>query len=234
MPMGRKLLFTFLLVSFSALSQDFEPNQLFSQVIGENIKAYTQKSQQANFDRDFERAEFLFDSLVKNVVNGSYLDNFKVRKLSGRRIELNHFKKPVFLMTYASWCAPGVGEIPALNDIAKKYHKDIDFIVLFWDAKKKVRKAAKEYSNKITILYIDELENTHDHIVERMKHSLGFPTSFFMDKNKKIMDVRRGVLHQYNEDYSISFELNYTSFFNGISLLKNFGEDKSSPIVLDE
>ena len=61
---------------------------------------------------------FLFDSLINNVVNRSYLDNFKVRKISGRKTELNDFEKPIFLMTYASWCTPGSGEVPALNDIA--------------------------------------------------------------------------------------------------------------------
>lgn len=234
MPMGRKLLYFLLLVSFSALSQDFESDKLFSKVISENIKSYKKKSKQAYHDRDFERAEFLFDSLIKNVINGSYLDNFTLRKLSGRYIDINHFKKPIFLMTYSSWCAPGIGEIPALNEIAKKYYKEIDFVVLFWDKKKKVRKVAKNYSNKINILYIDEIENKHNHIVERMKHSLGFPTSFFIDEHKKIVDVRRGVLHPYNEKYEISFELNYTSFYKGISLLKNFDIDTNTNIVLEE
>jgi len=220
--MGRKLLLLFLLISVTALSQDLEPRNLFSKMIGENIKTYRQKSQEAYLDNDFERAEFLFDSLINQVVNGSYLDNFKVKKLSGRKIELNDFEKPIFLMTYASWCTPGSGEIPALNDVAEKYHKEIDIVVLFWDSKDKVKKATKKYHKKITVLYIDEKENKHDHIVETLKHSLGFPTSFFIDENKKIVDVRRGVLHPYNEEYSISFELNYNSFLNGISLLKNF------------
>lgn len=225
--MSRKLLCYFFLISFSALSQNIEPRNLFSKVIGENIKAYRVNSQDAYLENDFERAEFLFDSLINNVVNGSYLDNFKVRKLSGRKTELNDFKKPTFLMTYASWCTPGSGEIPALNDIAERYHKEIDFIVLYWDTKDKVKKATKEYSKHITILYVDEMENKHDHIVETLKHSLGFPTSFFIDENKMIVDVRRGVLHPYNEEYSISFELNYNSFLNGISLLKNMNADKT-------
>ena len=219
--MGRKLLYLFLLISFSALSQNIEPRNLFSKVISENIKAYRVNSQDAYLDNDFERAEFLFDSLINNVVNGSYLDNFKVRKLSGRKIELNNFKRPIFLMTYASWCTPGSGEIPALNDIALKYHKEIDFVVLYWDSKSKVKKATKEYNRHITIVYVDEMDNKHDHIVETLKHSLGFPTSFFIDEDKMIVDVRRGVLHSFNEKYSISFELNYNSFYNGISLLKN-------------
>lgn len=223
--MGRKLLYLILSISFSALSQNIESGNLFSKVIGENIKAYTIKSQQAYLNNNIERADFLFDSLINNVVNGSYIDNFKVKKISGRKTELNDFEKPIFLMTYASWCTPGSGEIPALNDIAKKYHKEIDFVILFWDSREKVKKAARDYSNHISIVYVDEKENTNDHLVETLKHSLGFPTSFFIDKDKMIVDVRRGVLHHYNEEYSISFELNYKSFQNGISLLKNMNSE---------
>ncbi len=225
--MGKKLLYLILLVSFSALSQDLEPKNSFSKMIGENIKSYRKKSQKAYLENDLEKANFLFDSLINNVVNGSYLDNFKVRKLSGRKIELYDFDKPIFLMTYASWCTPGSGEIPALNEIAKKYHKEIDFIVLFWDSKNKVKKASKDYNKYISIVYVDEKENTNDHIVETMKHSLGFPTSFFINNDKMIVDVRRGVLHHYNEEFNISFELNYKSFLNGISLLKNMNINNS-------
>lgn len=225
MLMGRNLLYLILLLTFTAQSQ-IEQSSLFSEAIGKNIKKYVRNSQNAYAQQDFERAEILFDSLINNVVNGSYLDNFKVRKLSGKKIELYKFEKPVFLMTYASWCTPGVGEIPALNEIAAKHYKDIDFVVLFWDSKENVRKSTRDYSSKINVIYVDEKENTHDHIVEIMKHSLGFPTSFFIDENKRIVDVRRGVLHPYNEKYEISFELNYNSFLNGISLLKNLGDEE--------
>ena len=219
--MSRKLLYITLLISFSALSQNIEPRNLFSRVIGENIKSYATKSKQAYQKNNIERADFLFDSLIKNVVNGSYMDNFKVRKLSGGRTELNDFKKPIFLMTYATWCTPGAGEIPALNDIAKKYHKEIDFVILFWNSKDKVKKASSEYSRYVSIIYADEKENNHNHLVQTLKHSLGFPTSLFIDKDKIIVDVRRNILNHYNEDYNISFELNYNSFLNGVSLLKN-------------
>lgn len=232
MPMGRKLLLLILLVTTTALSQDLEPKKMFSQEIGKNIKRYKIKSQQAYLDKDYERAEFLFDSLINNVVNGSYMDNFKVRKLSGRKIAMDHFEKPVFLMTYASWCTPGVGEIPALNEIAETHYKDVDFVVLYWDSKDRVRKAAKEYSNKVTVVYVDEMENTNSHVIERLKHSLGFPTSFFLDAEKKIVDVRRGVLHPYNEEYTISYDLNFNSFMNGISLLVNLSGDTKAGFVI--
>jgi thiol-disulfide isomerase/thioredoxin len=232
--MVKKLLLLFLLISFTTQSQSIEPELLFSTVIGKNIKKYRQKSQQAYAERDFERAEFLFDSLINNVVNNSYLDNFEVKKLSGRKIELYDFEKPLYLLTYASWCTPGIGEIPALNEVAEKYHKDIDFVILFWDSKKKVRKTARKYSSKFTILYVDEKENTNDHIVQTMKHSLGFPTTFFLDKNKKIVDVRRGASHRYNEEFNVSYNLNYNAFLNGISLLKNIVAEKGVGLVTQE
>ncbi|RMA64643.1 TlpA family protein disulfide reductase [Ulvibacter antarcticus] len=229
--MIKKLLLLLLLASFTAHSQEIGPENLFSTQIGKNIKQYRQKSQDAYANKDFERAEFLFDSLINNVVNDSYLDNFKVKKLSGRKVELYDFEKPVFLITYASWCTTGVGEIPALNELAEKYHKDIDFVLLFWDSKDKVRKTARKYSSKFTVLYVDEKENTHDHIVETMKHSLGFPTSFFITKEKQIVDVRRGILHPYNEEFNSSYNMHYNAYLNGISLLKNLNLDAEDGYV---
>ena len=63
--MSRKLLYIILLISFSALSQNIEPRNLFSRVIGENIKSYATKSKQAYQKNNIERADFLFDSLIK-------------------------------------------------------------------------------------------------------------------------------------------------------------------------
>lgn len=218
--MVRLLLCIFLSVSFSLSSQEL-PEQYFSDAISKNIRPYKKQMKSAYRAQDFERADFLFDSLVKNVINGSYFDDFTVKKTNGRKISFRKFDKPVFLMTYASWCTPGSGEIPALNEIAKKYKNEIDFVVLFWDKRREVKKVTKEYDRNVTILYVDELDNKNCHIIRNLKHSLGFPTSFFLDQNKKIVDVRRGVLHHYNEAYSVSYSLNYESFRNGISLLLN-------------
>lgn len=217
--MGRLLLLLFLLYSLSIYSQEVDKVS-FSEAVELNIKEYTKKSDIAYYYRDYERGEFLFDSIINNVIKGSYLDNFTVRKRSGRKIELNKFKKPIVLITYATWHTPGKGEIPALNKIAKKHHKEIDFVVLFWDTKKNVRRATRKYSRKINILYVDELENKFDHIVKTMKHSFGMPTTFFIDHDKRIIDVRRTAIHHYSEEFETSFNINYTSFLDGVSLLK--------------
>ena len=208
-----------LLLSFSAFSQRIAPYDLFSFKIKEHLKDYSLKADFAYENNDLEQGEFLFDSLVKNVVNGSYMDNFKFKKLSGRTVEFHDYEKPVFLMTYASWCTPGNGEIPALNRVVEEYHPYIDFVILFWDSRDKVKRVSKDYHPKIDIVYIDETENIHDHVIISLKHSLGFPTSFFISSTKKILDVRRGVLHPYSEEYDISYALNHDAFLEGIALL---------------
>lgn len=207
------------LFSISAFSQRIAPYELFSYKVKQHLKDYAINADNAYELKDYERGEFLFDSLVKNVVNGSYMDNFKFNKLSGRTVEFHDYEKPVFLMTYASWCAPGKGEIPALNRVVEEYHPYIDFVILFWNSREQVKKVARDYHSKIDIVYIDETDNVHDHLIISLKHSLGFPTSFFISATKKILDVRRGVLHPYREEYDISYSLNYDAFLEGIALL---------------
>lgn len=223
--MGKKLLLLFFLITISAESQiEIDDSTLFSEAIRLNIRKYTRESQRAYAYRDFERAEFLYDSLVNNVVIGSYLDNFTVRKLSRRQIDLYRFKKPIFLITYSSWCVPAEGEIPALNAIAKNYHKDIDLVVLFWDTRNNAKKSAKKYSRKVNIIYVDETENTNNYIVERMKHSLGLPTSFLIDKDKRIKAVQRGATQFYNARNQGSAELIYNYFLKSVSILTDLNE----------
>ena len=230
--MERLLLLTFILFNvLTTHSQDLE-RKSFSQVVEMNIKEYAKKSEAAYHFQNIERAEFLFDSIIDNVVKGSYMDNFEVNKRSGSKTELYRFKKPIILITHCTWCAPGKGEIPALNKIAKKYHKEIDFVVLFWDSKKKVRKATRKYSNKINIIYVDERDNKSDYVVRTMKHSFGMPSTFFIDENKMIVDLRRSVIHDYNEEFETSFKINYNSFLNGVSLLRDLMENEG--IVSDK
>jgi len=203
----------------TSYSQIAEPKNYLSDAIGRNIRKYRIQARKAVIRKDEERAQFLFDSLVDHVINDTYLDNFKVRKFPGRSIELHDFEKPIYLITYASWCVPGVGEFPALNDIVDANYRNIDFVFLVWGSKKKLRSLKKELSNHITMLYVDEQENNNDFVIRSMKHSLGFPTTFLIDKDKKILDVRRTFIHHYGEDYSSSYNSHYQSYVSGVSVL---------------
>jgi hypothetical protein len=226
--MGKYLLILYLLLPTIAFSQDTAPKQLFSDVIGRNIKNYKKEAKYAYRKEYYDRAQFLFDSLVDHVIKDSYMDNFKVRKVSGKNIELYKFEKPVYLITTAFWVATSSGEIPALNTIANKYHDQVDIVVLFWGPKDAVVKLKKHYSRNITLLYVDELENTNDFTIKSMKHSLGFPTTFIMDEHKKILDVRRNINHHYEKDYTTSFNEHYQTFMNGLNDILKREEEPSS------
>ncbi len=233
--MGKKLLLIFLLIHTTLIfSQEIVKKELFSEVIRINIRKYKKQAKVAYLQKDYERAQFLFDSLVTKVINGSYLDNFKLRKFSGRKVELYKFKKPIFMITSASWIASSKGEVPALNSVAEKYYTEIDFVVLFWGSKKKLRKIRKKYSKKINILYVDERENTNGFTIRSMKHSLGFPTTFLIDDSKKILDVRRNIYHHYLEDFTTSFNDNYQAFMSALSLILNTKIDPNQGLIIKQ
>ncbi len=191
----------------------------FSIAIAAHIKKYNLKSNEAYKDQDLEYAQFLFDSLVQNHLVGTYMDDFKMSPLKGEPISFKEIEKPIFLITYASWCVPGIGEIPALNDLSDKFHDQIDFIVLFWDTKERLKEKVGEYSENIKLLYVNELTNQNSYIINNLKHSLGFPMMYFMDSDKKLLDIRKIVTHHSSETLSNSYTIHYNSLSKGVSLL---------------
>ena len=87
--MGRLLLGLLVMLTYFPLTaQEDADKTLFSDAISKNIRKYRIASKRAYMDKDEERAQFLFDSLIDHVIIGSYLDNFEVRKFSGRRVRL--------------------------------------------------------------------------------------------------------------------------------------------------
>lgn len=191
----------------------------FSEALTLHLQKYKKHADKAYRTQDLERADFLFDSLVDYGLRGSRLDNFQVKDLKKKPVYLDEFKKPVYLTTYASWIVPTEGEIPALNQLAEKYGEQVDFIMLFWDNHKTTKKLAKNYHKNIKVLYVDEMQNNSPYVVKMMKHSLGLPTSFLLDRNKKILDIRRKVSHPYGIELEKSFELNFDALSSALSLL---------------
>ncbi|MDV6167997.1 TlpA disulfide reductase family protein [Flavobacterium sp. DG1-102-2] len=218
-------LILFLLFSSTAISQAADDTLYFSNAIKINFAQYKKESTLAFALGDLERGEFLFDSLVQNRLVGTTFDNISLKKSSGPRLRLSSVKKPLFLLTYASWCVPNQGEIPAINKLARQYGKDVKIVVLFWDRKDKMKKIARKFSGRITICYAHEYYKTDARIVAALKHTLGFPTSYFLDANRKIVDIRRcGVFKTLEkQQYQKSFDLNYNSYLEGLStiMIKN-------------
>ncbi len=214
-----------LLFSLSPAQDSVDKDKtFFSEAISIHINDYNKKISKAYRYEKTERADFLFDSLVKNCLVGTYIDNFSINCIGKNKNCFNDYEKPIFLLTYASWCVPGKGEIPAFNEIAKKYRDEIDFIVLFWDKKNQVKKVAREYSNAIDIVYVDELENRDSFIIRTMKHSLGFPTTFYIGSDKQILNINRTVILPYDTPYEKSYTQNYQNVAEGVSQILDHEE----------
>jgi hypothetical protein len=217
-PMKKLLLaLTFIFLVTPGYGQ--EEKIAFSEAISIHLPKYKEHADKAYRTDNIERANFLFDSLINHHLVGTYLDNFQVKNLKKKDVHLTEFNKPVYLITSASWVVNTEGEVPALNKLADQYYDQVDFVMLFWDRRSTAKGVAKKYSKHIKILYVDELQNNSPYVIKMMKHSLGFPTSFLLNKDKKIVDIRRKVSHAYGIDFEKSFNLNFDAFESSISLL---------------
>ena len=214
-----RLLLFFLLINLtlSAAAQEDEQRILFSDALSMHLPKYEERAKKAYRTRNYEEAHNLFDSLVQSELNGSYMDNFRFHNLKGKEVSLYDIKKPVYLITYASWCIGSEGEVPAINALATKYQDKIDFVILFWDSQKTAKKMSKAYNDNINILYVDELNNKDSFVISQLKHSLGLPTTFLLDGTKKIVDIRRGITHPLSKSFEESYDMNYNSIQDGIA-----------------
>jgi thiol-disulfide isomerase/thioredoxin len=186
----RKTLLTLLFVLnlYSSYGQD--TIVYFSDAIKQNIKPYKKASNKAYEKNDIKEGKKLFDSLVKTKLIGTKFDDFSLKVYKEKNVKINRINKPIFIITYASWCVIPKGEIPALNILAKEHRNDLQFIVVFWDKKNDLKNIASKFNDHIKVCYANEYYNKDSHIVSTIKHTLGFPTSIFIDENKNVVNVK--------------------------------------------
>ena len=174
-------------------------------------------------DLEFERGNtgrghFLFDSLVKNHLVGTRFHNYSFKKTSGGKLKLAKIKKPVFIITYSSWCVVNKGEIAALNKLSKRYSKDVQFVVLLWDKKRDAQKIGRKFKGGIKVCYANEAYRNDSRIVSALKHTFGFPTSYYLNKNLDVVDIKRGgATLPVKPNYLASFNENYRLFNERLS-----------------
>lgn len=208
-----RLILLLLIHVVSYLSFGQEKTVYFSDAIKSNIKKYNSQTD-IEFDKgNLEKGNSLFDSLVQNHLVGSRFDDYSFKCVNSRKVKLSKLKKPVFIITYASWCVMNKGEIPALNKLARKYDDDMQFIVVFWDVRNDVKKISRQFNNKIKVCYANESYKNDASVVATLKHTLGFPTSYFLNSDLEVIDVKRGgVPIAPRTAFKKAVELNYNVF----------------------
>lgn len=226
--MMKKLYFVFLILlcSLFSYSQDKEEEVSpinFSEALRAHLKKYNIQSDIAFINNDKQKGQILFDSLVSHHLVGTQFEDYTLKSFEKRKVKLSSFKKPVFILTYASWCIPSKGEIPALNKLAQKYAKDVQFVILFWDKKYQVKKISRKFNHNITVCYAHETYKNDALVVSHLKHTLGFPTSYFLDQNLKVVNIKRGGAQpDKKSSYVKAYTMNYNVFREGLgSLLIN-------------
>ncbi|RXG30786.1 TlpA family protein disulfide reductase [Leeuwenhoekiella marinoflava] len=200
----------FFLISFGLFAQEESNKRFFSEVLSLNLDSYNTKVDEALVRGEFSYAKSLFDSLVKNHLQGSFIDPLKFEPYNSSIVSTEEIEKPTIISTYASWCIPNKGEIPVLNKMAQKYGDMIDFVVLFWDQKKTVRKLAKQFDTNIQIVYVDEVQNGHMQTVKLLKHALGMSLSFVIAADGEILDINRRPANKMNLSENQIFNQNIT------------------------
>nr|WP_315199515.1 thioredoxin family protein [uncultured Flavobacterium sp.] len=162
----------------------------FTDAIKKNIVSYKKASNKAYDSNDIKEGKNLFDSLVKTKLIGTKFDDFSLKVYKEKNVKINRINKPIFIITYASWCVIPKGEIPALNILAKEHRNDLQFIVVFWDKKNDIKNIAYKFNGNIKVCYANEYYAKDSHIISTIKHTLGFPTSIFIDENKNVVSVK--------------------------------------------
>jgi len=184
----------FLLTVLFTLSISFSYSQdtinYFSDAVKKNITSYTKASNKAYERNNTNEGKNLFDSLVKNKLVGTRFDDFNLKVYKEKNVKINRINKPIFIITYSSWCVITKGEIPALNILAKEHRNDMQIIVIFWDKKSDIKNIAYKFSDDIKVCYANENYAKDAHLVATIKHTLGFPTSIFIDENKNVVNIK--------------------------------------------
>ncbi|MEC8884760.1 MAG: thioredoxin family protein [Bacteroidota bacterium] len=205
-----RTLLILLFISLWNLNAQENEKILFSEAINSTINTYNSRVDAALESGEFDYAKSLFDSLVKDHLQGSYIDALEFERFNSGIASTEEFDKPTILLTYASWCIPSEGEIPVLNKMVERYSDLVDFVVLFWDSKDTVRRLAKSFDKNIHIVYVDETKNKHMQTVNLLKHALGLSLSFVMGADGEILDINRRPPNKMNLSESQLFNQNIT------------------------
>ncbi|CAM1340578.1 TlpA family protein disulfide reductase [Tenacibaculum amylolyticum] len=134
------------------------------------------------------------DELINKCIKGSYLLNYDFETDKGTMISTDKIKKPILLIAAAGWSAPAVAQIPAINEMVDMYGDKMEFIVIFWDKKDKIKRFQDRLNPAVKLVPArdgDKVERGNLDI-SGFVHKLDYPTAYLIDKSKKFTDVLRG------------------------------------------
>lgn len=176
--------FVYLLVVvllFSCLNKDSK---------NESVLAFDEKVKEIESEFDISKLDSLRELLI-----GTKMNAYQFTDLEGKVIDLGKIEKPIVLEATASWCKPCKALTPALNAVSKKFHEDVEFILLTHDMKEKAVVLAEQLDPSIRIVPSKFKQNPNGLSklgLDEFQQVFPFPTTYFIDKDKTIRTIKIG------------------------------------------
>lgn len=130
----------------------------------------------------------------------------ELASLDNRNFNLDQMDKPVLLNFWASWCGPCREEAPALVKMYNKYKGQVEFLAIdltTGDQLDNVKEFVNTYHYSFPVL-LDPKGIVADRYQVR-----AIPTSFFIDKNKRIVKIAKGMQTDQEFDKNIQALLSH-------------------------
>lgn len=121
---------------------------------------------------------------------GAIAPDFELVTLDGESVRLSDFHgKPVILNFWATWCAPCREEMPALEAIWQQYGEG-DVVILGVDQGESVALVERFIRERVGTTFPILMDS--DHAIGDSYFVRSLPTTFFIDRNGFIQDIRIG------------------------------------------
>jgi peroxiredoxin len=134
-------------------------------------------------------------------VRGVTAPNFDLATLDGRRVKLSDYRgKAVLLNFWATWCSPCKVEMPWFVDLQKKYGND-GLVILGVAMDDSEASKIAEFANEMGVNYPVLLGT--DKVSEDYGNVEFLPTSFYIDREGKIVGKGEGLLGQADVEQNV-------------------------------
>ncbi|HET6935449.1 MAG TPA: TlpA disulfide reductase family protein [Candidatus Angelobacter sp.] len=135
-----------------------------------------------------------FQNQAFGPTKGTAAPDFTLKSLDGKAVQLSSFKgKAVLVNFWATWCEPCKIEMPWLVDLQKKYGPDgLQIVGVAMDDSGE--KAISDFAHKMQVNYTILLGT--EKVADQWGGVDGLPTSFFLDRDGKVVDRAMGLVSE--------------------------------------
>lgn len=182
-----------ILISLNSLGFNFK-SEIDDTLYSEKVESFLTNIQ-SKYGENFNDSIWNEINDFKKSLIGIKLDDFSFTDVYGNVISINDIPTPIMIQVSASWCGPCVAMTPIVNKLSKKYKNKVKLIIITHDTKERAFQYSKKYNKDIPVIPATEKNNPMNAvklIVNDFQHLLPFPTTYFIDENKRIVHIQNG------------------------------------------